>query len=212
MNWNKLKTVLLDLFYIVFILCSMLAMVFCLLWLGFTLIAKANEPEPPVTEEVVIEVQEVTRTMEDLIVPEEPTSAEVPDEPFVPEADWAVQEQLAVGIYREGGGDSVCDDCRVRIADVMLNRVADPRFPDTLKAVLTQKGQYGTMHTDGITFPKRAAQPEEFHAVERAYDIAEEVMGGRHSELYGQGYIYQSEFPDLGHDAVQHCGIYFAKG
>lgn len=212
MNWNKLKTVLLDLFYIVFILCSMLAMVFCLLWLGFTLIVKANEPEPPVIEEVVIEVQETARTMEDLIVPEEPTSAEVPDEPFVPEADWAVQEQLAVGIYREGGGDSVCDDCRVRIADVMLNRVADPRFPDTLEEVLTQKGQYGTMYWDGITFPKRAAEPEEFHAVERAYETAEAVMSGTHSELYSQGYIYQSEFPDLGHDAFEHCGIYFAKG
>lgn len=212
MNWNKLKTVLLDLFCIVFILCSMLTMVFCLLWLGFTLIVKANEPEPPVTEEVVIEVQETARTMEDLIVPEEPTSVEVPDEPFVPEADWAVQEQLAVGIYREGGGDSVCDDCRVRIADVMLNRVADPRFPDTLEEVLTQKGQYGTMYWDGITFPARAAQPEEFHAVQRAYDTAEAILTGTHSELYGQGYIYQSEFPNLGHDAFEHCGIYFAKG
>jgi hypothetical protein len=183
----------------------MLLMVFGLLWLGFTLIAKANEPEPEPPAIVETEPESI---------PAEPVVLEIAEEPIFeePEVDWAVQEQLAVGIYREGGGDSVCDDCRVRIADVMLNRVADPRFPDTLREVLTQKGQYGTMHTDGITFPKRAAQPEEFHAVQRAYDIAEEVMGGRHSELYGQGYIYQSEFPDLGHDAFEHCGIYFAKG
>ena len=155
-----------------------------------------------------------------VVVEQEPEP--VPAEPLVvkselpvieePKYDWRVCEQLAVGIYREGGGDAVCDECRVRIADVMLNRVADERFPDTLKEVLTQKGQYGTMHTDGITFPARAAQPEEFHAVQRAYDIAEEVMLGRHSELYGEGYIYQSEFPDLGHDAIEHCGIYYAKG
>ena len=154
-------------------------------------------------------------------VESEPVLVEpVPVEPVIceavsveePEIDWTVQEQMAVGIYREGGGDMVCDDCRIRIGDVMLNRVADPRFPDTLEEVLTQKGQYGRMHWEGITFPARAAQPEEFHAVQRAYDTAEAILTGTHSELYGQGYIYQSEFPDLGHDAFEHCGIYFAKG
>lgn len=207
MNLNKLKTVLLDLFYIVFVLCAMLSMVFGLLWLGSTLIAKANEPEPEPEVPYLIEPAPAP------VIPEAPV-LEIAEEPIFeePEVDWVVQEQLAVGIYREGGGDAVCDECRVRIADVMLNRVADPRFPDTLAEVLTQKGQYGTMHTDGITFPARAAQPEEFHAVQRAYDTAEEVMLGRHSELYGQGYIYQSEFPNLGHDAVEHCGIYYAKG
>lgn len=204
MNLNKLKTVLTDICQITFLICATLAMIL-LLWSGFTSAVKAEvaQPvEPEIKQTVVEEPEPVIIEAPVELVMEEPE----------PDIDWAVQEQLAVGIYREGGGDAVCDDCRVRIADVMLNRVADPRFPDTLKDVLTQKGQYGTMHTDGITFPKRAAQPEEFHAVERAYDIAEEVMGGRHSELYGQGYIYQSEFPDLGHDAFEHCGIYFAKG
>lgn len=174
-------------------------------WVGFKLLAELNKPEPEPPAVVETEPEPV---------PAEPVVLEIAEEPIFeePEADWAVQEQLAVGIYREGGGDNVCDDCRVRIADVMLNRVADPRFPDTLEEVLTQKGQYGTMYWDGITFPKRAAEPEEFHAVQRAYDTAEEVMLGRHSELYGQGYIFQSEFPNLGHDAVEHCGIYYAKG
>lgn len=128
------------------------------------------------------------------------------------EVDPVMLEQLAIGIYREGGGDAVCDDCRVRIADVMLNRVADDRFPDTLAEVLTQKKQYGTMHWDGIVWPDRADNPGETHAVERAYATAEDVLQGNHSELYGEGYIFQSEFPKLGEQQVECCGIYYAKG
>ena len=90
-----------------------------------------------------------------------------------PEIDPDRLEQLAIGIYREAGGDNVCDDCRRRVGDVMLNREADCRFPDTLAEVLTQKGQYGTMYWDGIVWPERASKPEEAHAVQRAYRIAE---------------------------------------
>lgn len=205
MNWENLKEKIEDALYLAALVFGVAAMV-VLLWAMLLHVQDMREPA------VKVEIVE-TAVIEPEPLPVEPVVLKTEEPVFEePEIDWAVQEQLAVGIYREGGGDSVCDDCRVRIADVMLNRVADPRFPDTLAEVLTQKGQYGTMHTDGITFPARAAQPEEFHAVQRAYDTAEEVMGGRHSELYGQGYIYQSEFPNLGHDAFEHCGIYFAKG
>lgn len=130
------------------------------------------------------------------------------------EVDPVLAEQLAILIYREAGGDACCDDCRVRVADVALNRVADERFPDTLEAVLTQKKQYGTMYWDGVTWPDRAEDPAEAEAVARARETAEEVLSGTHSELYGNGYIFQSEFPNLGIDEgrVTCCGIYFAKG
>lgn len=128
------------------------------------------------------------------------------------EIDPEMLEQLAIGIYREGGGDAVCDQCRLRIGDVMLNRMADSRFPDTLADVLTQKGQYGTMYWDGITWPERSENPGEAHAVGRALETAEQLLRGHHSELFGQGYIFQSEFPELGEDATECCGIYYAKG
>lgn len=128
------------------------------------------------------------------------------------EIDRELLELLAIGIYREGGGDAVCDQCRLRIGDVMLNRVADDRFPDTLAGVLTQKGQYGTMYWDGITWPGRADKPEEAHAVKRARETAERLLRGGHSEMYGQGYIFQSEFPELGTETTECCGIYYAKG
>lgn len=205
MNWENLKEKIEDALYLAALVFGVAAMVVAL-WAMLLHLKDMKEPT------VKVEIVE-TAVAEPEPLPVEPVVLKTEEPVFEePEIDWAVQEQLAVGIYREGGGDAVCDECRVRIADVMLNRVADPRFPDTLAEVLTQKGQYGTMNTDGITFPKRAAEPEEFHAVQRAYDTAEEVMGGRHSELYGQGYIYQSEFPNLGHDAIEHCGIYYAKG
>lgn len=128
------------------------------------------------------------------------------------EVDPELLEQLAIVVYREAGGDAVCDECRRRVADVALNRVADERFPDTLAEVLTQKKQYGTMHWDGIVWPDRAENPGEAHAVERARRIASEVLAQNHSDLHGQGYIFQSEFPDLGSEAVECCGIYYAKG
>lgn len=128
--------------------------------------------------------------------------------------DQVAAEQLAIVIYREAGGDACCDDCRRRVADVVLNRVADERFPDDIGAVLTQKRQYGTMYWDGVVWPERASAPGEQQAVARAERIAGEVLSGRHSDLYGEGYVFQSEFPDLGLDEgrVSCCGIYFAKG
>lgn len=173
----------------------------CFVWDAFFIAeAEAAVPEAPAA------VEEVgTPSVE--IQPEEAVSAPSPIE-----IDQELKEQLAIVIYREAGGDNVCDDCRFRVADVALNRVADDRFPDTLAEVLTQKKQYGTMYWDGIVWPDRASEPGEAHAVERAYNTAEEVLRGSHSELYGEGYIFQSEFPKLGEQRVECCGIYYAKG
>lgn len=119
-------------------------------------------------------------------------------------------ELLALIIYQEAGGDAVCDDCRRRVADVVLNRVADWRFPDSIEGVITQRAQYGRLYWTGIVWPARASLREEQYAVERAYRIAEEVLSGQHSELYGEGWIYQAEFTQ-GETVVSCCGIYFGR-
>ena len=149
-----------------------------------------------------------------LVLPEALPLSAVQTEAEEPETDPEEAEQLAIVIYREAGGDAVCDECRRRVADVALNRVADSRFPDTLFEVLTQKRQYGAMYWEGVTWPERAGQPGEQAAVERARETARSVLAGEHSALYGQGYIFQSEFDDLGaaEDRVVCCGIHFAKG
>ena len=144
--------------------------------------------------------------------PEAPAETEKPAETEqpAPELDEAEVEMLACGIYCEAGGNACSDKCRYMVGDVMLNRVNDPRFPDTLEEVLTQKGQYGTFYWTGIVWPERAQYETERAAVERAYETARALLSGEHSELYGAGYIWQAEFPQ-GTDGFWLDGIYFGR-
>ena len=126
--------------------------------------------------------------------------------------DW---ERLAIAIYQEAGGDACCDECRYRVGDIILNRVADERFPDSIEAVLTQPKQYGTLSTTGVVGPTRASEPGEAHAVERAWRVAEEILTGTHSDVYGEGYVFQAEFPQ-GNDPdsriyCEQCGMWYCK-
>lgn len=119
-------------------------------------------------------------------------------------------EALAIVIYQEAGGDACCDDCRMRVADVVLNRVEDERFPDTIEEVLTAPKQYGRLYHTGLKWAERSKLTEEAEAVARAYETAEAVLNGSHSELYGEEYIWQAEFKQ-GTDIVECCGIYFGR-
>lgn len=118
-------------------------------------------------------------------------------------------EILACGIYCEAGGDACSDECRMAVGDVMLTRELDPRFPDTLEGVLTQKGQYGTFSRTGVIWPERAKNPGEAHAVQRAYDTAYDLLTGNHGKLYGQGYVWQAEFTQG--SGFWLDGLYFGK-
>lgn len=178
-------------------------------------IYEANEPttNPEEVETTVAtepETEPETEPTEPPTEPQpEPTEA-VTDEVSVYENYKRDVELLACVIYQEAGGDAVCDDCRYRVADVVMNRVADPRFPDNIHDVLTAKGQYGRFHWTGVVWPERASYDSEQHAVERAYDVAADIFDGNHSELYGQGYIWQAEFVQ-GTDVVYCCGHYYGK-
>lgn len=118
---------------------------------------------------------------------------------------------LACIVFQEMGGDYGCDNCRRRIADTVLNRVASPYFPDTIYEVLTQgKLQYGFDSTTGVYWQERCKNPGEAHAVERAYRIAEEVLNGKHSDIYGKDYIWQAEFIQ-GVNNIYCCNTYFGQ-
>ena len=158
------------------------------------------EPEIDISEESEVEVE---------VEVEAPAEEEVDEEI---EIDPEELELLACVIYQEAGADYCCDDCRRRVADVVLNRVGDDRFPDNIQDVLTQKRQYGRYYWTGVVWPERAKNDCEKHAVERAYRIAEEVLKGEHSELYGEGYIWQAEFKQgTGVVYCDQCKIYFGK-
>lgn len=128
----------------------------------------------------------------------------------IPEIDEWELEMLACVIFQEAGGDECTDLCRYYVGDVVLNRIMDDRFPDNMYEVLTQKYQYGRFYWTGIVWPSRASNPNEAYAVERAYRIARDLLEGNHSELYGQGYVWQASFIQ-GRDNIYLCGMYFGR-
>lgn len=123
------------------------------------------------------------------------------------EPDAEMVEMLACVIYQEAGGDDCSDECRIDVGDVVLNRVEDSRFPDTLEGVLTAPRQYGRFSVTGVIWPERAKDPGEAHAVERAYRIAEQLLAGEHGELYQNGYVWQAEF-EQGSDGFWLDGLF----
>jgi hypothetical protein len=96
------------------------------------------------------------------------------------------------------------------VADIVLNRVAHEKFPNTMYEVLTEKSQYGRFHWTGIVWPERANSETERDAVTRAYQVAREVLSGQHSELYGEGYVWQAGFKQ-GVDGFWCCGHWYGR-
>ena len=84
---------------------------------------------------------------------------------------------LAVAIYREAGSDYLSDEHRAMVGCVVMNRVKSREFPNTIRGVLTQPGQYAGLWTNGIYFP--AGTNTSSSAVRRAYRIAREVLNGQ---------------------------------
>lgn len=157
------------------------------------------------TPTILQEDSDVQEAVADLVL-EHHTEAHVP----VDEHDV---ELLACVIYQEAGGDTCCDMCRRRVADVVLNRVNDPRFKGTTIEEILIDGdpapQWGLYSVTGVAWPDKASLPEEQHAVERAYRIAREVLEGQHSDLTSE-YIWCAEFSQ-GTDVIECDGIYFGK-
>ena len=97
------------------------------------------------------------------------------------------------------------------VGTVVLNRVADHRYPDTIQEVLTQRAQYGRLHWTGLVWPERAGYPSEAHAVERAYNLAEDLLSGTVADVLPPDVVFQAEFVQ-GSEVVAHTdGFYFCK-
>lgn len=159
------------------------------------------EPEEPVVATVVVEKKEEKAPVK---------KEEKPKKEQKPKIDPKELEMLACVIYQEAGGNGSCDNCRRYVADIVLNRVKDKRFPNTMKKVLTAKYQYGRFYWTGVKWPERAKNAGEKKAVERAYRIAKEVLSGQHSKLYGKGYIWQAGFKQ-GTDGFWCCGHFYGR-
>lgn len=136
---------------------------------------------------------------------------QIADDGKMVEPDPQEVEYLAIVIFCEAGADAQSDETRYMVGDVVLNRVADSRYPDTIYKVLTQKAQYGRFYWTGIIWPERASYKGNAHAVERAREIAYNLLTDtRHSDLWGKGYIYQ-DCRIQGKDNIWSDGICFGR-
>lgn len=127
----------------------------------------------------------------------------------VPEPTYSEDDLfcLAAVIYQEAGADRCEDSTRIAIGNVVLNRVADSRFPDTIRGVLEQPKQWGRMSKTGVIFPARASADMERHAVERAYDCARRVLEGERA--VSEGVVWAAEFKQGTRVELKQDDFYF---
>lgn len=175
------------------------------------------EPEPVETPKPVVLAATIPEETPEPVVFEplevaEPEAIEpVEEEPAEPAPSYTPEEldMLALVIYQEAGADACSDDTRLKVGTVVMNRVADSRFPGTLYEVLTQPSQYGRLHWTGLVWPERASTEAEAHAVKRAYDCAERILMGE--RFLPEDVVFQAEFTQ-GTEVVAHQeGFYFCR-
>lgn len=107
---------------------------------------------------------------------------------------------LAAAVCREAGGES--EEIQLLVANVIINRVNSPHYPDTIYGVLTQYKQYGTMWMYGVSFPNWADD----NVKEQCYSVARRILDG---ERYcPENVLFQAEFQQ-GSGVYKHIGVYY---
>ena len=119
-------------------------------------------------------------------------------------------DYLACVIYQEVGSNHWDDESHFMVADIVLNRVEDERFPDTIHEVLTARNQFGRFHWTGVVWPDKHTHPVEQQEVARCKDIARRALSGEHSHIYGKGYVWMAKFRQ-GRDHIRKANMWFAR-
>lgn len=110
---------------------------------------------------------------------------------------------LAAVIWQEAGSSYCSDKLQLLVANVVMNRVNSPQFPNTIRGVITSRGAYGTMYWDGVSIPV-AKDEITRKAIERCYANAKKILDGY--RLLPENVIYQAGF-------VQGSGVHtYAEG
>ncbi|MCD7709168.1 MAG: cell wall hydrolase [Clostridiales bacterium] len=140
----------------------------------------ADEPES-----VENDIPAVSEPLEASVMSDESTEIEEDIEPMGAEVDDDEMYLLARLIYAEAG--SIRDDeCLYAVGSVVLNRMADPDYPDTMWGVIYQTSptlQYQCTGDGHINW-----EPDE-----RCLEIAEDLL--RFGSTIPADVVYQSEFP-----------------
>lgn len=164
------------LYFVGILLCVVLALF--LIVKGSTIISSGGSLSSPKTSEITSvsgeQSQPTVTPAESLEDPPETTQSLHTEEIAVPEHkpvyNYTEEELdlLARLIYSEGGIESY--DTQLKIGSVVMNRVDDPYFPNTIREVIYQKNQFSVTFTklDGVIMIDRPADEE---ANKAAYEI-----------------------------------------
>ena len=156
------------LYFVGILLCVVLALF--LIVKGSTIILSGGSLSSPKTSEMTSVSGEQSQTTvtpaESLEDPPETTQSLQIEEIAVPEHkpvyNYTEEELdlLSRLIYSEGGIESY--DTQLKIGSVVMNRVDDPYFPNTIREVIYQKNQFSVTFTklDGVIMIDRPADDE----------------------------------------------------
>lgn len=104
---------------------------------------------------------------------------------------------LARVIWSEAGSDWLTDEHQRAVASVVINRVNDDRFPNTIKDVVYQPGQYGCVYNGMIyQMPNQRAYDNAKYVLENGVTIPSNVVWqskstqGRRLYKYIQGHYF----------------------
>lgn len=100
---------------------------------------------------------------------------------------------LARALTLRAGEERLTDELRLCAGEVLLNRVASPEFPDTLREVLAEEGGYEGL--DGVRPDRRSAE------------TAWELLAGR--RLLDRRVLYQSDGRPSGPVYATFCDRYY---
>ena len=150
------------------------------------LLASITEPLP---EEVLLpvilgstgpidEVKVLTKKVEPVVDPEE-------------------LDLLARLIQEEAGSDWCTDELQRAVGSVVLNRMDDKRYPDTMHGVIYQKGQYSTAKRLDKTTPTERVRKNAEYLLANGSTLPEDVI---FQANFKQGKVYK-----------ELQGVYFGK-
>lgn len=156
--------------------------------------------DPPVMTFTADEIESRIAKLEDEKKAEEPRRLEIIE---VPKPDISDDDRycLACAICQEVGG--LDEYMQTLVGNVVLNRVASPYFPNTIRGVLEQRYQYGMMWKYGVKFPGWATEADKA----QCYAVADRLLGGL--RVCPENVVYQAEFPQGSETYYYSDGVYF---
>lgn len=132
-------------------------------------------PEVPEVTETTEPVTEPTQSPEptEVTEPIEPTEPEPTETEFVSYYPYTEEELdlLARLVSSEGGNQSY--ETQLKIASVVMNRVTYSKFPNTIRDVIYQSGQFSvtTIKINGVVMIDRPAKESSYLAAKQVLDF-----------------------------------------